>query len=172
MSHSNSLVECSFAAGTLTYPLGEPSPLELDFLLPLVRLTSNMWIPFTGSGADAKFLIAHMDSCLEKPFSVQDLLFLIFNEYILATCKVLQVARTNGSYGTCVILRVYIVPHDLAGMQGRLRRRSAQKVIKPAMKILPTLLDKVCRLKDIWQGESMASVGQSKQIIPTSESEV
>lgn len=78
--------------------------------------------------------------------------------------------------GTYAVLRVYIVPHDLTGIQRTFRSRSAQRVINPALKILPKLLDNICRLKDVWQGQepggSMASQGEPMPIIPEYVSEV
>lgn len=158
---TSSTVHLYFAAGTLTYGLGR-SPQNTTNLQNLQAFlgpnsSSSEWSPLSSK---SNYAIACLQACEPKPYPVNDLLFLASNQYIYISFKVFPVAGPQAAenvalaknYLAQVILRIYLVPYDLAGMQGRLQRRSVQKVVKPALRVLPCLLDNICRLKSVWQG--------------------
>ncbi|KLO14911.1 hypothetical protein SCHPADRAFT_291351 [Schizopora paradoxa] len=161
-----------FSAGTLVYHIRDDSVLTSDSM----ELDSSLdWIVFDITTVQTKRLVSCLEASEEKPFPIPDLIFLSTHQYIYITSKTvrasgLETSRTfesESATGTGnnlqsqVILRIYLVPHDLPGMKGRYQRLSVQKVVKPALKILPDLLDKIWRAKSTWQGQPLETEGDS-----------
>ena len=73
--------------------------------------------------------------------------FLIIHHFVAVTCRVKPCAQR-----CMLIMRVYVVPHDLANVDGRLRRRDEATVCTPARKYLSTLLPRLSVNKAAWNG--------------------
>lgn len=70
--------------------------------------------------------------------------FLTSHEFIRMTCRL-------GSPAILTV-RVHIIPFDLAGVEGRLRRRDAQTDLQPARRYLQALLRRVTKDPEGWAG--------------------
>lgn len=75
--------------------------------------------------------------------------FLIIHKFIAATCRICAPSSSLRLY-----IRVYLIPHDLANVEGRLRQRDEVTVLAPARKYLRTLLLRLSRNNSLWEGET------------------
>lgn len=73
--------------------------------------------------------------------------FLILHKFIAVTCRAM-----SWSHFSILHLRVYLIPYDLANVEGQLRRRDEATVLNPARKYLRTLLFKLCADTSAWDG--------------------
>ncbi|GJE96414.1 DEAD/DEAH box helicase [Phanerochaete sordida] len=75
--------------------------------------------------------------------------FLIDHKFIAVTCRV-----RSSAFDSVLFIRVYFIPHDLANVEGKLRRRDEATVVAPARRYLRTLLLRISRDASLWGGEA------------------
>ena len=95
------------------------------------------WHAFNGST-----LLSHLTS-LEDDGFCRELDFLIKHDFIFVTCR-LDKKQT-------LIVRVYLIPHDLPNVQGRLRLRK-EAVLSTARRYLSILLPRIRCCQKGWDG--------------------
>lgn len=71
--------------------------------------------------------------------------FLVAHDFLRATC------RKAANIDDTMVVRIYMVPYDLSGVQGRLKVRKP-KVLDLAREYLGTLLPNVSNNVETWQG--------------------
>ncbi|KIP07794.1 hypothetical protein PHLGIDRAFT_405997 [Phlebiopsis gigantea 11061_1 CR5-6] len=86
---------------------------------------------------------------LENEPIVRLLDFLILHHFVSVTCRIGLFAQRF-----MLVMRVYLIPHDLANVDGRLRRRDEVAICTPARKYLSTLLPRLSIKKAAWNGIS------------------
>ncbi|EKM55021.1 uncharacterized protein PHACADRAFT_142857 [Phanerochaete carnosa HHB-10118-sp] len=106
------------------------------------HLHPDVWHHYPGNGHLASLLQAE-----DEQFT-RLLDFLITHKFIAATCRICAPSGSSRLY-----IRVYLIPHDLANVEGRLRQRDETAVLAPARKYLRTLLLKLSRIHSLWEGE-------------------
>ncbi len=74
--------------------------------------------------------------------------FLVEHDFLIVQCK-------TGDSGTALILRVYIVPYDLPGVQGKLRIRDESSDLKPARLCLRNVLPRITQEKSLWDAHDL-----------------
>lgn len=100
------------------------------------------WHAFNGPA-----LLSHLTSPEDDSFC-RGLEFLIKHDFIQATC------RFDGKQA--LIVRTYLIPHDLPNVQGRLRLRR-EAVLSPARRYLSTLLPRIRCCPQDWDGRECQS---------------
>lgn len=98
---------------------------------------------------EGRSLLDHLTSSEDDSF-VQQLIFLVENRFISATCQLTPSRKT-------LHVRIYIIPYDLANVQGKLRVRDEVKVVAPARRYLKVLLPRI--IQDVRQWEGIESEG-------------
>lgn len=126
-------------------------PFSLQNLLPAGTLTlpisrdhtfsAERWHTFLG-----KALLPHLTD--EDETLCHHLDFLVEHEFLSIECKI-------GDSGTALILRIYIVPYDLPGVQGKLRVRDESSVLKPARLCLQNVLPRIVQEKSLWDAHDL-----------------
>jgi hypothetical protein len=76
--------------------------------------------------------------------------FLINHSFISCTCRL-------NSLGNVLHVRVYLMPYDLANVQGRLRLRDEATILIPARRYLKVLLPKIVQDDTLWEGDDVDS---------------
>lgn len=84
--------------------------------------------------------------------------FLTSQEFVSATCRL-------GSFPK-LLVRIHLIPFDLAGVEGRLRWRDVQTVLQPARKYLRALLLRVTKDPEAWAGSLSGLVGRNVPFFP------
>ncbi|KIK31000.1 hypothetical protein PISMIDRAFT_85861 [Pisolithus microcarpus 441] len=84
--------------------------------------------------------------------------FLADNLFLRATCKL-------DRSGQVLLIRVYLIPHDLPSVQGRLRCRSAA-VIKEGRRYLHSTLSLISRNPRLWKAEEPILSCDSNHFLP------
>ena len=107
---------------------------------------STSWHHYPGHGGLAGLVRAEYEQFTRL------LDFLIVHKFIAATCCV-----CSPSYHPMLLIRVYLIPYDLANVEGRLRRRDEATVLGPARKYLRTVLPRLSRDLGMWEGEADGS---------------
>lgn len=77
---------------------------------------------------------------------ISSLDFLTKHEFIAVTARVAAIHNV-----AVLSLRIYIVPFDLSGVEGRLQRREA-KVLHPGSRHMQTLMLRIDKDRDAWDG--------------------
>jgi hypothetical protein len=90
---------------------------------------------------------------------LRELDFLINHLFISCTCRL-------GRLGNVLHVRVYLIPHDLANVQGRLRVRDEATVLAPARRYLKVLLQRIVQDDTLWEGDDAFSSCPPKPFIP------
>ncbi|KAI0273498.1 hypothetical protein BC834DRAFT_854101 [Gloeopeniophorella convolvens] len=75
--------------------------------------------------------------------------FLVEHEFISVQSRVADSGKT-------LTIRVYIIPHDLPGVQGRLRIRDEASILKPAKLCLRNVLTQVVKNQSLWDGHDLS----------------
>jgi hypothetical protein len=88
------------------------------------------------------------------------LAFLIDHKFVSATCRLAEDK-------TALIVRIYIVPYDLANYGGKLRNRDETKVVAPARKYLKALLPRIIQDRAIWDGRTVTASSPAKLFLPS-----
>jgi hypothetical protein len=146
---SNSLNPLAFSnllpAGTLQIPL-------LSDRFCSHTHAEDGWHPFTPSMVNA----AGADH--ESSLPEIDLDFLVKHRFVCATCQ-------RSSDGTSLVIRIYLIPHDLANFEGKLRNRDEIQVMTPARKYLKALLPRIIQDALAWNGHSSAKPSGSRPFL-------
>ncbi|SRR6266436_7878622 len=125
-------------AGTLLLPISQP---DLGNICDHTHITGG-WHPFPG-----KALLSYlMDQ--ENETLCRHLDFLVEHKFLIIQCKL-------GDSGTVLILRVYIIPYDLPGVQGKLRVRDETSELKPARMCLRNVLPRITQEKSLWDAHDL-----------------
>lgn len=74
--------------------------------------------------------------------------FLIQHKFLVVQCKI-------GDSGTALILRVYIIPYDLPGVQGKLRVRDEATVLRPARVCMRNVMPRIIQEKSLWDAHDL-----------------
>lgn len=144
---------CSLSISPIKYSEDDTGPYSLRNFLPAGTLAlpvacaeavhcdschSDGWHDWPG--------YAHLSSTMRA--EEHDLLrmidFLATHKFISATCRLGHQAGLKS--------RIYLIPWDLAGVEGRLRRRDIQTVLQPARKYLRILLFRITKDDASWAG--------------------
>lgn len=148
------------------------SPLALSNLLPAgtidLLLSSNDSMlpsecPCDHRHADDGWHILHIQMLLRRLATLEDdsllreLEFLVKHLFISCTCRL-------GPLGDILHVRIYVIPYDLANMQGRLRMRDEATVLAPARRYLRRLFQGITQDNSLWQRDN-ASPGIRKPFI-------
>jgi hypothetical protein len=131
-------VENLLPAGTLSLPI---SQTELGNICDHSH-SAEGWHNFLG-----KALLPHLTD-QENETLCHHLDFLVEHKFLTIQCKI-------GDSGTALILRVYIVPYDLSGVQGKLRVRSETSDLKPARLCLRNVLPRIMQGKGLWDAHDL-----------------
>jgi hypothetical protein len=132
-------------------------PFSLQNLLPAGTLTlpisrdhaysAEGWHTFVG-----KALLPHLTD--QDETLCRHLDFLVEHEFLSIECKI-------GDSGTALILRIYLVPYDLPGVQGKLRVRDESSVLKPARTCLGNVLPQIVQEKCLWDAHDLDSLSNT-----------
>jgi hypothetical protein len=132
-------------------------PFSLQNLLPAGTLTlpisrdhaysAEGWHTFVG-----KALLPHLTD--QDETLCRHLDFLVEHEFLSIECKI-------GDSGTALILRIYLVPYDLPGVQGKLRVRDESSVLKPARLCLSNVLPQIVQEECLWDAHDLDSSSNS-----------
>ncbi|KAG5644225.1 hypothetical protein DXG03_008820 [Asterophora parasitica] len=159
---------CASCLAVASRPFEAPeasNPYDLRNLLPAGTIILNLdsesdeiycnhmhledgWHPFHASLFEQHLLV---DKGLCKQID-----FLIKNRFIAVTCW-------QDQFST-VILRVYLIPHDLANVQGKLRTRK-ETILGPARSSLRNLLPKVIQSQNSWDSGA-CPLDSSQHLLP------
>ncbi|KAF8969663.1 SNF2 family N-terminal domain-containing protein [Flammula alnicola] len=133
------------AAGTIVIKL----PVEIEHQICDHTHAEDGWHHFR-----AHLVIPHLSSA-------DDITFCRGLEYLVNECFVSATYRSN--HDGLMAVRIYLIPHDLANMQGKLRVRK-ENILAPARRYLRSLLPKISQDVDKWNG--CRSSGQDSAVIP------
>jgi hypothetical protein len=89
-------------------------------------------------------LLPHLTTAEDDSF-VRQLDFLVSHRFVSATCR-LTLSRET------LIVRIYVIPFDLANVQGKLRVRDEVRVIAPARRYMKELLPRILQDGRLWEG--------------------
>jgi hypothetical protein len=152
-------VSCAFESGPVLIPEDDVGPFPLQNLLPAGTLSlpisqtelvnvcdhshsSDGWHTFLGEA-----LLPHLTD-RENETLCRHLDFLVEHKFLWLQCRI-------GDSGTSLILRVYIIPFDLPGVQGRLRVRDEASVSKPARLCLRNVMPRIIQDKSLWSAHDL-----------------
>ncbi|KAJ6526270.1 SNF2 family N-terminal domain-containing protein [Mycena vulgaris] len=124
--------------GTLSISLIIPESMELQ--LPHQTLAEDGWRVFA-----ANEILPYLNNAEDDPL-LRELDFLVLHKFIFASYELLEKSSIS--------IRVYLIPHDLAGVQGQLRVRK-DKILGAARRYLSGLLPKLFRSHDCWDGRAL-----------------
>ncbi|KAH9950194.1 SNF2 family N-terminal domain-containing protein [Amylocystis lapponica] len=131
-------------AGTLKFLLSGDSCLKAW----KPRIASDGWYFFPGHGILNDFIVDENTS--DEDHDASDLVLLldvlIEHHFIAATCFI-------GLPGHTLYVRVYLIPFDLANVQGQLRMRDETSVLSPSRPRLKLLLSRICQGSQKWEGQ-------------------
>ncbi|KAI9508447.1 P-loop containing nucleoside triphosphate hydrolase protein [Russula earlei] len=137
-SHGPFAVQNLLPAGTLSLPIPQTN---LKHICDHSH-SAEGWHFFDGEALlplltdqESEILCRHLD-------------FLVEHEFLIVQCKV-------GDSGTVLILRVYIVPYDLPGVQGRLRIRDEASELKPARLCLRNVMPRIIQDRNLWDSHDL-----------------
>lgn len=133
-------------AGTYSLPLIPRESTSCNH-----RNTEDGWHNFQES--IIHHLFAPDDSLL------RELSFLVHHSYI-------SVASHIKPSGDMLVLRIYIIPHDLPNVQGQLRVRDETKSLGPARRYLRMLLPRLVQGPELWEGSEAPLSSPPRSLIP------
>lgn len=126
-------VENLLPAGTLSLPIAQ----KCDHSHP-----TEGWHRFPG-----KALLPHLTD-QDSEMLCHHLVFLVEHKFLAIQCKI-------GDSGMALILRVYIIPYDLSGVQGKLRVRNETSDLKPARLCMQNVLPRIVQEKSFWDAHDL-----------------
>jgi hypothetical protein len=94
----------------------------------------------------------------EDDLLLRELDFLITHLFISCTCRLNRL-------GNVLHVRIYLIPHDLANVQGRLRIRDEATILSPARRYLKVLLQRIVQDDTLWEGDDASSSESPKPFI-------
>jgi hypothetical protein len=98
--------------------------------------------------------------CPEDDALIRELDFLVNQKFIVATCRLRPVKEKS-----MLFIRIYMIPFDLANVQGRLRVRD-EAIMVPARKYLKVLLPRIIQDHSHWDARGSSSTGSTKLFFP------
>ena len=113
------------------------------------------WHSFQGQSL-LKRLVTPEDDAL-----LRELDFLINHLFISCTYRL-------GRLGNFLHIRVYLIPHDLKNVQGKLRIRDEATVLAPGRKFLKVLLQRIVQDDMLWEGDDVSSSHIPRPFLPQS----
>jgi hypothetical protein len=126
-------------AGTLSLPI---SQTDLANICDHTHTTEDDWHTFPGEA-----LLPYLTG-QENETLCRQLDFLVEHEFLVIQCKV-------GDSAAALILRVYIVPYDLPGVQGKLRVRDETSDLKPARLCLRNVMPQIIQERSLWDAHDL-----------------
>lgn len=78
--------------------------------------------------------------------------FLILHKFLAASCRIVA-GSPSSSRPTQLYIRIYLIPYDLANVEGILRRRDEALVLSPARRYMRALLSRVTCDTASWEGK-------------------
>ena len=127
-------------AGTLSLPIAQT---DLANICDHTHINdSEDWHTFPG-----KALLPYLTD-QENETLCRQLDFLVEHEFLSIQCKV-------GDSGATLMLRVYVVPYDLPGVQGKLRVRDETSDLKPARLCLRNVLPQIIQERSLWDAHDL-----------------
>lgn len=91
--------------------------------------------------------------------------FLVDHKFLVIRCKV-------GDSKTALILRVYIIPYDLSGVQGKLRVRDEATELRPARVCLRNVMPRVIQDRSLWDSHDLDPSSSSPRYLLDSDTVV
>jgi hypothetical protein len=131
-------VQYLLPAGTLSLPISQTG---LANICDHTHTTED-WHAFPG-----KALLPYLAD-QENETLCRQLDFLVEHEFLIVQCKV-------GDSRAALILRVYIVPYDLPGVQGKLRVRDETSDLKPARLCLRNVMPQIIQERSLWDAHDL-----------------
>lgn len=125
-------------AGTIHLPVS-PHEFSCDH-----HHCEDGWHNFRGQSMLQRLVTPEDDSFM------RELDFLIDHLFISCTCRL-------GRQGNVLHIRIYLTPHDLKNVQGRLRVRDEATVLAPARRFLKVLLPRIVQDDTLWEGGDTSS---------------
>lgn len=126
-------------AGILALPISQPP--DLKNICDHTHSTDG-WHAFPG-----KALLPHlMDQESETLCCHLD--FLVKHKFLTVQCRI-------GDSGTMLVLRIFIIPYDLPGVQGKLRLRNESSDLKPARLCFQDVLPRIVQEKCLWDAHDL-----------------
>jgi hypothetical protein len=157
---------CSSCFGSPDLP-GPDDPFALTNLLPAGVIQVGIPRPhdlcshFHAEGVwhyfQADAVLSQLENYQPDYSVVQRLSFLIKHSFVVATCRL-----TNLSSVLCI--RIYVVPYDLAGVQGKLRIRDHATLLK-ARPLLRSLLQQTLQDPRLWEGHDSPPNKTSRPVL-------
>jgi hypothetical protein len=139
-------------AGTLSLPI---SQTDLRKICNHSHTTEG-WHSFLG----VSFLPQVTDQ--ENETLCRHLEFLVQHKFLVVQCKI-------GDSGRALILRVYFVPYDLPGVQGKLRVRDEATDLRPARVCLRNVMPRIIQEKSVWDAHDLDPSPSSPRFFLDSE---
>jgi len=95
----------------------------------------------------------------EDDLLLRELDFLITHLFISCTCRLNRL-------GNVLHVRIYLIPYDLANVQGKLRIRDEAAILSPARRYLKVLLQRIIQDDTSWEGDEASSSKSLKLFLP------
>ncbi|KAK7038234.1 helicase C-terminal domain-containing protein [Favolaschia claudopus] len=135
-------IENYLSYGVLLVPIQDGAELRHEVLGSNAILAKDNWLDFPGSSPlFFKYLRNSEDHTV-----LHELEYLILHKFVFASF-----ALVDSKY---LLLRIYLVPYDLPGVQGRLRSRR-DDIVGQARRSLISLLPKLSQDPDCWEGRRL-----------------
>ena len=134
-------------AGTLSLPI---SQTDLSTTCDHHSHIAEGWHTFPGEA-----LLPHLTD-QENETLCRHLDFLVEHKFLTLQCKI-------GDSGTALILRVFVVPFDLSGVQGKLRVRDEASVLKPARLCLRNVMPRIIQDESLWDSHDLGPSPSSQR---------
>ncbi|KDQ61066.1 hypothetical protein JAAARDRAFT_32059 [Jaapia argillacea MUCL 33604] len=135
------------AAGTLQWNLSSREPICNH------NHERDGWHPFSVQ------LLLQQTSSVEEDVFLRQLEFLIRHSFIFVTCR-------RGCLRKTLYARVYLIPYDLANVQGKLRTRDEATIVAPARRYMRVLLPRLLQHPHLWEGEECATTLEPQFLLP------
>jgi hypothetical protein len=142
-------------AGTLSLPISQTDLRNIC----VHSHTAEGWHNFLG-----KSLLPQITD-QENETLCRHLDFLVEHKFLVVQCKV-------GDSRTALVLRVYIVPYDLPGVQGKLRVRDEATELRPARVCLRNVLPRVIQDKSVWDSHDLGPLPSAPRYLLDSDTVV
>ncbi|KAI0705927.1 SNF2 family N-terminal domain-containing protein [Cytidiella melzeri] len=140
----------------------QAGPYNLTHFLPvgtLVLHSSNSSVSMISCSRHWHAHSGHQLSALLAPENIKlagQIDFLLSHKFIVATCRSAANVSSSTEYTTTLLIRIYLIPFDLANVEGALRRRD-ETILSPARRYLRSLLLQVTRDYNVWKGKISAT---------------
>ncbi|KAF7337866.1 Helicase C-terminal domain-containing protein [Mycena venus] len=141
-------IENFLSYGVLSIYVPDAVELQQELTASQQTLADDGWNLFA-----APLILAYLNNP-EDHALLRELDFLVAENFIFASFLVVE--------SDVLFIRIYLIPYDLPGVQGRLRVRR-DEIVGPARRCLSGILSKISRSPESWEGRS---VPDSALVIP------